>query len=490
MEPHSRSPCRLHIRLTNQFWKETIMVQHILIVDDEPDMLALLKRSLEPELACQVDTAASGEAAVEMIRSADYDLVLTDIKMPGISGLDVLEQIKSEKGEDITMVMMTAYGHIEMAVEAMKRGAYDFITKPFDHEALVMRLEKALERSRLLKENLRLQSECQATEMFQELVGKSPAMQRVYETIRMVAKNDLTVLITGESGTGKDLTARAVHAISNRSKRPFIAVNCPTLPEPILESELFGYKKGAFTHATRDRKGLFQEAHTGTIFLDEIGDIAPIIQTKLLRVLQEKEIKPLGDARPVRVDVRIIASTNQKLSDKIKSGEFREDFFYRLNVLPIKLPTLRERVEDIPLIANHLLEKHCTKLDKPVKRFSAEVMAAFISHPWEGNVREMENRITQGILFSKTDEITPDNVGFGKLPAPGAPSEVTPFLDLPYKAAKENNLKAFNATYIGHLLTETQGNVTQAAKACGLERQALQQIMRRYGISAEPYRRL
>jgi DNA-binding NtrC family response regulator len=464
------------------------MAQHLLIVDDEPDMLTLLKRSLEPELDCRVDTASSGEAALEMIRSGDYDLVLADIKMPGISGLDVLEQVKSERGEDVTVVMMTAYGHIEMAVEAMKRGAYDFITKPFDHDALVMRLEKAFERSRLLKENLRLHHECRSTEMFQELVGKSPNMQRVYETIQMVAKNDLTVLITGESGTGKDLTARAVHALSNRSKRPFIAVNCPTVPEHILESELFGYKKGAFTHATRDKQGLFQEAHRGTIFLDEIGDITPTIQTKLLRVLQEKEIKPLGDARPIQVDVRIIASTNQPLAEKIQSGDFREDFFYRLNVLPIRLPPLRERVEDIPLIANHLLEKHCAKLDKPLKRFSPALMDAFVNRRWEGNVREMENMIMQGILFSASDEISTKDVGIGRQSPSGAPPGITPLLNQPYKQAKENNLQAFNAAYIGHMLTRSNGNVTQAAKACGLERQALQQIMRRYAISAEPYR--
>ena len=464
------------------------MAQNLLIVDDEPDMLTLLKRSLEPDLGCQVDTASSGEAALEMLRATDYDLVLADIKMPGISGLEVLEQVKADRGEEVTVVMMTAYGHIEMAVEAMKRGAYDFVTKPFDHDALVMRLEKAFERSRLLKENLRLQHECHSTEMFQELVGKSPMMQRVYETIQMVAKNELTVLITGESGTGKDLAARAVHALSDRSKRPFIAVNCPTVPEQILESELFGYKKGAFTHATRDKKGLFQEAHTGTIFLDEIGDITPTIQTKLLRVLQEKEIKSLGDARPIHVDVRIIASTNQPLAEKIKSGEFREDFFYRLNVLPIQLPPLRERPEDIPLIANHLLEKHCTKLDKPLKRFSTELMDIFIGRRWEGNVRQMENLIMQGILFSATDEITPKDAGIGRKPASGAIAEISPSLDLPYKAAKENNLSAFNAAYIGHMLTLSQGNVTQAAKACGLERQALQQIMRRYGITADPYR--
>ena len=464
------------------------MAQHLLIVDDEPDMLTLLKRSLEPELGCRVDTAASGEMALDMIRDGDYDLVLADIKMPGISGLEVLERVKSDH-EEITFVMMTAYGHIEMAVEAMKRGAYDFITKPFDHDALVMRLEKAFERSRLLKENLRLHHECHSTDMFQKLVGKSPVMQRVYETIRTVAQNDLTVLITGESGTGKDLAARAVHALSNRSKRPFIAVNCPTVPEHILESELFGYKKGAFTHATSDKKGLFQEAHNGTIFLDEIGDITPTIQTKLLRVLQEKEIKPLGDARPVRVDVRIIASTNQPLAEKIKSGDFREDFFYRLNVLPIRLPPLRERVEDIPLIANHLLEKHCRKLGKGSKRFSPALMDAFVARRWEGNVREMENMIMQGILFSQSDEINLKDVKIGRKPAAEPEAEIAPSLDQPYKQAKESNLKAFNSTYIGHMLSQSKGNVTQAAKACGLERQALQQIMRRYDISAEPYRR-
>ena len=464
------------------------MSEHLLIIDDEPDMLKLLKRSLEPELNCRVDTASSGEAALEMIGSTTYDLVLADIKMPGISGFDVLERIKAEHGENITVIMMTAYGHIEMAVEAMKRGAYDFITKPFDHDTLVVRLEKAIERSRLLKENQRLQSECQATDTFQELVGKSPQMQRVYETIQMVAKNDLTVLITGESGTGKDLTARAVHALSNRSKRPFIAVNCPTVPEHILESELFGYKKGAFTHAVRDKKGLFQEANAGTIFLDEIGDITPTIQTKLLRVLQEKEIKPLGDSRPVTVDVRIIASTNQPLAEKIRSGEFREDFFYRLNVLPIKLPPLRERAEDIPLIANHLLKKHCTKLEKPLKRFSPELMDILATRRWDGNVREMENVIMQGILFSSGDEITPKDVGIGRVPASEPIAEITPLLDLPYKEAKESNLQTFNAAYIGHMLTRSKGNVTQAAKASGMERQALQQIMRRYGITAEPYR--
>lgn len=463
------------------------MAETILVVDDEPDMLSLLKRSIEPDIDCNVDTAATGEMALSKIEKTDYDLVLADIKMPGISGLDLLEHIKASYPA-VTVVMMTAYGHIEMAVDAMKRGAYDFITKPFEHEALIMRLEKALERCRLIKENSRLSLECDSREIFHEIVGKSRAMQQVFESIKMVAKNDLTVLITGESGTGKDLTARAVHALSNRSKRPFIAVNCPTVPEHILESELFGYKKGAFTHAVSDKKGLFQEANTGTIFLDEIGDISPVIQTKLLRVLQEKEIKSLGDSRPIKVDVRIIASTNQPLKEKIKQGTFREDFFYRLNVLPLRLPALRDRSEDIPLLANHLLKKNCTKLDKPLKRFSPELLNYFLANPWEGNVRELENLIIQGIMFSAGEEISPLDIGVKKtldLPETECFDEL---LNLPYKDAKEKSLHQFNASYIGNALTLSRGNVTQAAKNSGLERQALQQIMRRFGITADPYR--
>ena len=458
----------------------------LLVVDDEQDMLKLLKRSLESELACEVQTASSGEKALQMLEAGAFDLVLADIKMPGISGLELLESIKKATPE-LTVVMMTAFGHIQMAVEAMRRGAYDFITKPFDIDALVLRLEKALERSRLLKENLRLQQEARKDSVFQNIVGKSAPMQRVYETIRMVAKTELTVLVTGESGTGKDLTARAIHALSSRRNGPFVAVNCPTVPENILESELFGYKKGAFTHATTDKKGLFQEAHHGTIFLDEIGDISPTIQAKLLRVLQEKEFKPLGDTRSVAVDVRIIASTNQVLKEKIQKAEFREDFFYRLNVLPIHLPPLRERREDIPPIAGHLLTKHCRELNKPGKRISAELLEIFTSRVWEGNVRELENLIIQGILFSSGDEIQPRDVGLKKEAQPPCLVASTS-QELPYKAAKEQTLQSFNTNYINNLLAVCRGNVTRAAKRCGLERQALQQIMRRYGIKADAFR--
>ena len=462
------------------------MAARILIVDDEPDMLHLLKRSLGPDLKCHVDTTTSAQSAIQMLAQVSYDLLLADIKMPGMSGLELLEIIKKET-PDLTVLMMTAYGHVEMAVEAMKRGAYDFITKPFEHDALIIRLGKALERSELIKENSRLHEECKGDAAFENLVGKSLKMQRVYETIQMVAATDLTVLITGPSGTGKDLTARAVHSLSDRRDRPFIAVNCPTIPENILESELFGYKKGAFTHATQDRTGLFQEAHTGTIFLDEIGDVSPAIQTKLLRVLQEKEVKPLGDAKPVRVDVRIIASTNQLLEEKIEKGEFREDFFYRLNVLPIELPALKEHAEDIPLIASHLLEKHCVKMDKPLKRLSSKLVRIFMNMTWKGNVREMENLIMRGILFSVSDKIMPHEVGLTEADSSQSLTGDR-FQGVPYRDAKEQTLKQFNHTFIGDLLSRSRGNVTQAARECGIERQALQQIIKRYGVRTDLYR--
>ena len=462
------------------------MNKKILIVDDEFDMLQLLKRSLEPDLDCRIETASSGKDALEMISQQAFDLVLADIKMPEMNGLELLERIKQDY-PDLTVVMMTAFGGVETAVQAMRNGAYDFVTKPFDHETIIVRLEKALERSRLLKENFRLQMACQDRDIFQNLVGNSTVMNRLYETIQTVAKTDLTVLITGESGTGKELVARAVHNLSNRGQTSLVAVNCPTLPENILESELFGYKKGAFTQATENKIGLFQEAHQGSIFLDEIGDISPTIQTKLLRVLQEKEIKPLGDTKSIVVDVRVIASTNQNLEEKMKTGEFREDFFYRLNVLPIKLPSLREHPEDIPMIANHLLEKHCEKMNKPLKKMSAELMEVFTNRTWEGNVRELENVIIQGILFSTTGEINPRDMDLSHTKKSNhGPSGS--FQNRPYKTAKEETLKQFNHNYIGHLLEAHNGNVTRAARQCGLERQALQQIMRRYNVQPDDFR--
>lgn len=462
----------------------------ILVVDDEPDMRALLRRSLEPDLDCQVRAVASGREALELLKRESVDLVLADIRMPGMDGLEFLSIVKQD-WPDLTVLIMTGHGSIEAAVTAMRNGAYDFITKPFDREALVVRLEKALERCSLIRENLRLKQVCaDEPDVFAGIVGRGPAMRRVFESIRMVAKTDLTVLVTGESGTGKELTARAIHRISPRKSGPYVPVNCPTVPEQILESELFGYRKGAFTHATRDRDGLFQEAHGGTIFLDEIGDVSPSIQTKLLRVLQEKEIKPLGDTRTIKVDARIVASTNQDLRAKIRSGEFREDFFYRLNVLPVHLPPLRERREDIPLIADHLLSRHAEKLGKPARRFSTDLMALFMERPWQGNVRELENVVIQGILFSSGEEIRPADMVMtgGESSGPLFPAAGGDYHGRNYRDAKERLLREFNESYIGRLLRDTGGNVTQAARICGLERQSLQQVMRRYGIDAENYR--
>ncbi|MFW6081906.1 MAG: sigma-54-dependent transcriptional regulator [Desulfosalsimonas sp.] len=462
----------------------------ILIVDDEPDMLQLLARSLAPDLGCRVETASSGKEALQILDNGHFDLAVVDIKMPEMDGLELLELVK-RKWPDLTVIVMTAYGSIDTAVDAMKQGAYDFITKPFDHETLVVRLEKALERSRLISENRRLKSSRDSAQMFQGIAGRSAVMQRVFETVRMVAPTEMTVLITGESGTGKDLTARAIHDLSPRSQGAFVAVNCPTVPEQILESELFGYRKGAFTHATQNKNGLFQEADGGTIFLDEIGDVSPAIQTKLLRVLQEREIKPLGDNRSIKVDVRILASTNQDLKAKIRDGSFREDFFYRLNVLPVHLPPLRERKSDIPIIADHLLQKHRSRLNRPEKKFSSDLISWLQSRHWEGNVRELENTVIQAILFSASDTIGPGDLeiipGDQSIPC-RCPSESSEADHLPYREAKESVLRTFNSRYIGGLLKETEGNVTQAAKKCGLERQSLQQIMRRYDISAEDYR--
>lgn len=463
------------------------MTKTILVVDDELDMLQLLRRSLEKDIDCRVEVALSGEMALDQLDRHAVDLLVSDIRMSGMNGLELLQQVKLAY-PNLTVVMMTGFGDIEMAVKAMKQGAYDFITKPFDHDALVLRLEKALERSRLVKENLRLQRECRDNSAYGDLVGKSPAMQKVFETLQMVAQTEMTVLITGESGTGKELAARALHSLSPRSAGPFVTVNCPTLPESILESELFGYRKGAFTHATQNKAGLFQEANGGSIFLDEIGDISPVIQTKLLRVLQEKEIKPLGDTKTIKVDTRIIASTNQDLAMKIESGEFREDVYYRLNVLPVKIPPLRERVEDIPLIANFLVEKHCAKINKPLKQISAPLMDQLMKHEWAGNIRELENAILRGILFTAGDEIRPGDIDLPK----ASPRSYSDFAVDPthstYKDAKERVLRLFNHQYIGNLLKLYKGNVTQAAEKCGMKRQALQQIIRRYQIKTNDFR--
>ena len=458
----------------------------ILVVDDEVDMLRLLERSIRQEIACEVDTAASGTEALKLLENRNYDLALIDIRMPGMDGIELLERIK-QINPWLTVVIMTAHGVVELAVKSIKKGAYDFITKPFDHQELTHLLRKALERSQLLRENLNLQRRFKEKEPFENLIGSSPAMQRVYQTIQMIAKTDVTVLITGESGTGKDLAARAIHGLSHRCDQPYVTVNCPTLPENILESELFGYKKGAFTDASSDKIGLFEEARGGTIYLDEIGDVAPTIQTKLLRVLQDKEIKPLGQTKSIRVDVRVIASTNRDLKEKIRKQDFREDLFYRLNVLTVHMPPLRERKEDIPLLVEHFLKHYCGEFGKPLKSLSPELMDLILRRNWEGNVRELENIINRAILLSTGEIIKPYEISW--TPEPTDSCVVGRQIHgMDYKEAKEEVLNRFHAEYLGELLRRNNGNVTHSARECGLERQALQQILRRYGLKSQDFR--
>ena len=458
----------------------------LLILDDEEDMLRLLKRSLSNDLDCEIFTALDAFIALAHMEQTPFDVVLADVRMPGMNGIEFLKRTTSEY-PGLTAVMMTAYGSIDLAVQAIKAGAYDFITKPFEHDKLVHILAKALERSMLVRGNLLLQKRIREHETFQEMVGASAEMRKVFQSVQLIAQTDTTVLITGESGTGKDMAAKAIHKLGSRSKGPFVAVNCPNLPENILESELFGYKKGAFTHATRDKKGLFWEAQGGTIYLDEIGDISPTLQTKLLRVLQDKEIRPLGETKSSKVDVRIVASTNRDLEAKIKDNSFREDLFYRLNVISLRMPPLRERMEDVPLLVDHFLNRFRKEFNKGAKTVSAELLGLLMSHPWHGNIRELQNTMSRAVPLSPGEVINPEDLDWVPLAHDKCVMAAIAG-DLPYKEAKALVLERFNRDYISALLVRHSRNVTKAAKAGGLERQALQQIMRRYGITSADFR--
>jgi DNA-binding NtrC family response regulator len=465
----------------------------LLIVDDEVDMLEGLKRLLSYELPdVEILTVSRGRQAHRLARREPVDLVLLDVRMPEMDGLQLLEALRQED-PGLTVIMMTAFGSIEVAVEAMRHGAYDFITKPFDSEALVRTITKGLERSRLLRENRRLRQHLGESAAFQGLVGQSPLMRRLYERIQTVAGTDYTVLIRGESGTGKELVARAIHDLSRRASRPLVTVNCPAIPERLLESELFGYKKGAFTGADRDHPGLFQEAHGSSLFLDEIADIPVPVQTKLLRALQEQEIRPLGANRAHKVDVRILASTNQDLEAKIRERSFREDLYYRLNVVTLKTPPLRDIAEDIPLLAEHFARLASAELGYPPKRFAPEVLTGLSRRSWPGNARELQNVVRRAVMFSHHEVISLEevarlegsdaNVGRLAVRDLGAEDGI-----ITYKPAKERLLHEFTQSYVIEILQKTRGNVSQAATLSGLGRASFQKILRRLGIKPELYR--
>jgi DNA-binding NtrC family response regulator len=463
------------------------MKQKVLIVDDNPDMTRLLERLIGNSLHLETLAAGGAEAALQILKENEVNCLLVDMKMPGMSGMELMQHVR-EKDASLPVIIMTAYGDIEKAVDAMKEGAYDFITKPFEEERLLHTVRRAMEHGHLLRRNLDLERRIMEKEKETFFVGESPRMKELIDTIKLVARTDVTVLITGETGTGKELAARMIHNLSSRTGKPFVAVNCPAIPENILESELFGYRKGAFTGANSDREGLFQAAQGGTLLLDEIGDISPSLQAKLLRVLQERELKPLGDTTTRRVDARVIAATNRDLAGNVAAGLFRPDLYYRLNVVSVKTPPLRDIPEDIPLIAYHFLSLFCSELGLDRKRFTEETIQFLVSRQWKGNARELQNEIKRAIIFSKSEMLSPGD--FRNSAEPVAPrNSVIETSSLDYKEARKKVLTAFNIEYLTNLLRQAEGNVSLAAQSAGLERQSLQHVMRKYGIVSAPFRK-
>jgi DNA-binding NtrC family response regulator len=441
----------------------------ILIVDDE----LIVRESLGSwfrEEGFTVDIAQSAKEALEKLTKGEWDIYLVDIKMPGMDGLELQRKIK-DINRDATIIIMTAYASVETAVEAMKQGAYDYIVKPFDPENLQLLIRNALERKRLVSENVQLREKIDEMSLFHEIIGKSPAIQRVLEQVRLVASSDTTVLVRGASGTGKELVARAIHAGSPRRYMPIVVVNCGALSEGVLESELFGHEKGAFTGAHYRRKGKLEMADGGTLFLDEIGDISLKTQVDLLRVLEEKKICRVGGNTLIPVDFRLIAATNRNLEGLVAEGRFREDLYYRLNVFSIVVPPLKERREDIPLLTDHFLQKFAQSMSKPVRSFSPEALDLLMAYDWPGNVRELQNAIERAVLICKTKEVRTE--------------------DLPFRADKLEELTAAKALaavereHIKRVLESTHGNISQAARLLEIDRVTLYNKIKKYDLKQE-----
>ncbi len=447
----------------------------ILIVDDEASHRQMIRAVLTVE-GYEIHEADDGQSAVASVTNRFYDLVLMDVRMARLSGIEALKEIK-HLSPGIPIVIMTAYASVGTAVEALKAGAYDYITKPLDIDELKLLVEKALRFRHLEQENLHLKERLDDRFDFSNIIGRSRSIQRVFETIGLVAPSEATVLITGESGTGKELIANAIHQNSPRKDRPFIKVNCAALPENLLESELFGHEKGAFTGAVARKKGRFQLAHDSSIFLDEIAEMAPITQTKILRVLQEREFESVGGTQTHKVDVRLIAATNKDLEEEIKNGRFRDDLYYRLNVVSVEVPPLRKRQDDIPLLADYFLKTYSTKNRKMIKGFTPRAMDLMMRHQWPGNVRELENIVERAVIMARGEMITP--IEF---------PHVLKELDADLKATSLNlqsgrSLKEVEKEMILRTLEETGGNRTHAAKILGISRRTLQLKLKEYGIN-------
>ena len=427
----------------------------ILVVDDEAMVRDIIRKGLSQMGGFDVEAAQSGFEAIEKIEKDIFDLVLTDLKMPGMDGLELLKNIKGTRPE-VMVIMMTAYGSIETAVEAMRIGANDYITKPVDLNELLIHISKAQKESLLLKENRLLRMEVAKKFEFNNIIGKSKKMQEIFSLIEKVAQGSSTVMIYGGSGTGKELVAKAIHYNSPRADRPFLPFNCGAIPETLVESELFGHTKGAFTGAIQAKKGLFEEANGGTLFLDEISTILPSVQVKLLRVLQEKELMKVGSTERVKIDVRMIAATNENLEENMKKGKFREDLFYRLHVFPIFLPDLKDRKEDIPLLAYHFLDLYSKEAKKEVKGISKEAMKILLEYQWPGNVRELENAIERAVIMADQDYLVPNDL----------PKDLTGgFSELIKKGVKDRkSLDDIKSEYIREILKEVNGNKRVASE--------------------------
>jgi two-component system, NtrC family, response regulator len=460
------------------------MTMHsILIVDDEPNYLVVLSELLKDE-GFEVFTADDGSTGLKVIEAVDLDVVVTDMQMPGMDGLQLLHKVK-ERDQNLPVVVITAFAEVDKAVQAMQAGAFNYLAKPFSNDELIITLKKAAEHYSLIRENSRLRDEIKGKSGYSGMVGKNPKMAQVYQLIEKVAPTQATVLITGESGTGKELVAKAIHVNSPREPQPFIAVNCAALSENLLESELFGHEKGAFTGAVAMRKGRFELADTGTIFLDEVGEIPLALQSKLLRILQEKTFERVGGGKTIEVDVRIISASNKDLREEVAAGRFREDLYYRLNVIPINLPALRDRMDDMQMLADHFVEKYRKELLKPHLQISADALKLLMKLPWEGNIRELENTIERAAILCSNDMIEADDVHpdvlYTEEPAPLG-QEIDLKLMFPEDAGLNDVLYVIEKKMLTQALVDCDYVQARAAEKLGITKSLLQYKMKKYRI--------
>jgi two-component system response regulator AtoC len=447
----------------------------VLVADDEENLRLVLKTMLGRH-GYEVETVPSGEAALAALERFAPDFVLADVRMGGMSGIELTRELAA-RGSEATVIVMSAYGSVELALEAMKAGAYDYVAKPFKQDEVLLALRKAEERESLRRENRALRSQVREAARFEEMVGRSPAIREVFRTIEKAAAYDTTVLIQGESGTGKELVARALHARSPRASSPFVAVNCGAIPEALIESELFGHQRGAFTDASSDKPGLFEQAHHGTLFLDEIGELPLATQVKLLRVLQEGTLRRLGETRDRKVDVRVIAATVRDLNEEVEEGRFREDLFYRLNVLQVAVPPLRERREDIPLLVDHYVERYNARLGTRIRGLDAKAQKLVLGYHWPGNVRELANVIERAMVLAERDVLgeadLPDHL---REPDPIQAVIATGELSI------KKTTRYIEETLIRKALERTGGNRTQASRLLEISHRALLYKIKDYGI--------